>query len=375
MCPCGVVYSVKFNLRAESLRDFTTCFCHGNIFQMLQCMTTQGGWPVMPTADNHWILPSIHMRGGYFIPHQRTSNWLQRGSLGPYNSCLKVIEKLANDQGIKVFSANSYVAHTWFIPSVQNPEQHLLDKADDFQWILAPRALDNMSLGQPVRHYSTVGGSAVLQCSKTSCSACVTWTLERILCKRHSILQLVFNVFFTLEQYALYFVMESAFDFSELDMEHLRRWWCMLLIDNFPVTFEGRRSTKRRLEREDCEDSPRKKDPLAKTAAEILVLSEEEDGEKHPFISSAMAASQWCSAKKMGDKVILPQILSMAPLDREAALHNLGEASNLRDEDSWEDRMDPFMFRFKFESDYLMFFEQCIDKENLKVHACFEERG
>ncbi|KAI4802375.1 hypothetical protein KUCAC02_020216, partial [Chaenocephalus aceratus] len=167
-----------------------------------------------------------------------------------------------------------------------NPEQHLPDKADDF------RALDNRSLGQPVRHHSTVGGSAVLQCSKTSYSACVTWTLERILCKRHS---------------TLYFVMESAFDFSELDMEHLRRWWCMLLIDNFPVTFEGRRSTKRRLEREDCEDSPRKKDPLAKTAAEeILVSSEEEDG-KHPFINSAMAASQWCSAKKMGDKVIARQ--------------------------------------------------------------------
>ncbi|KAK5879877.1 hypothetical protein CesoFtcFv8_022955 [Champsocephalus esox] len=65
----------------------------------------------------------------------------------------------------------------------------------------------------------------------TSYSACVTWTLERILCKRHS------------KQYALYFVMESAFDFSELDMEHLRRWWCMLLIDNFPVTFEGRKTT------------------------------------------------------------------------------------------------------------------------------------
>ncbi|KAK1887998.1 NADH-quinone oxidoreductase subunit C/D [Dissostichus eleginoides] len=110
--------------------------------------------------------------------------------------------------------------------------------------------------------------------------------------------------------------------YSDLNVFHFV--FCMLLIDNFPVTFEGRRSTKRRLEREDCEDSPRKKDPLAKTAAEeILVSSEEEDGEKHPFISSAMAASQWCSAKKMGDKVILPQILSMAPLDREAALHDL----------------------------------------------------
>ncbi|KAJ4945767.1 hypothetical protein JOQ06_023445 [Pogonophryne albipinna] len=282
------------------------------------------------------------------------------------NSCLKVIEKLANDQGIKVFSVNSYVVHTWFIPMLQNPEQHLPDKADDF------RALDNMSLGQPVRHYSTVGGSAVFK--------------NKLLCLCHldpgeNSVQTTFNML----------------DFSELDMEHLRRWWCMLLIDNFPVTFEGRRSTKRRLEREDCEDSPRVSnhdDPPKRSRkgngilqrlwmgikrthwqVEILVSSEEEDGEKQPFISSAMAASQWCSAKKMGDKVILPQILSMAPLDREAALHNLGEASNLRDEDSWEDRMDQFMFRFKFESDYLMFFEQCIDKENLKVHGCFEERG
>ncbi|KAK5885715.1 hypothetical protein CesoFtcFv8_016832 [Champsocephalus esox] len=54
------------------------------------------------------------------------------------NSCLKVIEKLANDQGIKVFSANSYVVHTWFIPMMQNPEQHLPDKEDNFRWILVP---------------------------------------------------------------------------------------------------------------------------------------------------------------------------------------------------------------------------------------------
>ncbi|XP_034082923.1 uncharacterized protein LOC117553203 isoform X4 [Gymnodraco acuticeps] len=324
------------------------------------------------------------------------------------NSCLKVIENLANHQvvklhtfsninvspsvynlfwteittvlqGIKVFLANSYVVHTWFIPSVQNPEQHLPDKADDFQWILVPVwRPGHWTICLLANLFGIIPLLVVLQfCSvQKQVALLVSPGPWREFCANDIQgipRQRACGVFVLM--YALYFVMESAFDFSELDMEHLRRWWCMLLIDNFPVTFEGRRSTKRRLEREDCEDSPRKKDPLAKTAAEILVSSEEEDGEKHPFISSAMAASQWCSAKNMGDKVILPQILSMAPLDREAALLNLGEASNLRDEDSWEDRMDPFMFRFKFESDYLMFFEQYIDKENLKVHTCFEERG
>lgn len=41
-----------------------------------------------------------------------------------------------------------------------------------------------------------------------------------------------------------------------------------------------------------------------------------------------MAASQGCSTKNLGDKVILPKIILMTPLDREAAVLNLSEASN-----------------------------------------------
>ncbi|KAJ4938006.1 hypothetical protein JOQ06_002633 [Pogonophryne albipinna] len=389
MCPCGVVYSVKFNLRAESPRDFTDMLLswkhfpnvtvydyarglasHANCRQPLDPpFHPHEGRLLHPSPENIKLAAERMLRVDLaWLKHRKEeedkdchpitgSASKQRDddpttdssySKGPpiLNSCLK---------GIKVFSANSYVAHTWFIPSVQNPEQHLPDKADDFQWILVPVwHPGHWTICLLANLFGIIPLLVVLQfCSvQKQVALLVSPGPWREFCANDI-------------QYALYF----------LDMEHLRRWWCMLLIDNFPVTFEGRGSSKRRLEREDCEDSPRKKDPLAKTAAEILVSSEEEDGEKHRFISSAMAASQWCSAKNMGDKVILPQILSMAPLDREAALHNLGEASNLRDEDSWEDRMDPFMFRFKFESDYLMFFEQCIDKENLKVHACFEERG
>lgn len=79
----------------------------------------------------------------------------------------------------------------------------------------------------------------------------------------------------------------------------------------------------------------------------------------HPLITSAVVASQWCSTKNFGDKVILPQILSVAPHDREAAVRNFSEASNMMDADNWEERMEPFMVKFKFQSDYVMFYEEC----------------
>ncbi|KAJ4922292.1 hypothetical protein JOQ06_024330, partial [Pogonophryne albipinna] len=103
---------------------------------------------------------------------------------------------------------------------------------------------------------------------------------------------------------------------------HARQFWNLFRVEKYPNIRRQKINQKTtgegRLRRQSQEKGP--------TGKEILVSSEEEDGEKQPFISSAMAASQWCSAKNMGGKVILPQSLSMAPLDREAALHNLGEA-------------------------------------------------
>ncbi|KAI4823843.1 hypothetical protein KUCAC02_012398 [Chaenocephalus aceratus] len=179
MCPCGVVYSVKFNLRAESARDFTDMLLswkhfpnvtvydyarglasHANCRQPLDPpFHPHEGRLLHPSPENIKLAAERKLRLSQVSdsrgsPDERladinnqilthTDFW----TLGRpqdvegmiLNSCLKVIEKLANDQiGIKVFSVNSYVAHTWFIPSVQNPEQHLPDKADDFQWILVP---------------------------------------------------------------------------------------------------------------------------------------------------------------------------------------------------------------------------------------------
>ncbi|KAJ4946996.1 hypothetical protein JOQ06_009038, partial [Pogonophryne albipinna] len=100
-------------------------------------------------------------------------------------------------------------------------------------------------------------------------------------------------------QYALYFVMESAFDFSELDMEHLRRWGCMLLIDNLLSLIDSK-----------AEDQP-KDDWRGKTAKTVP-----------------------------------------------------GKRTH------WQRRLQK-----KFLSALKKRMEYCIDKVNLKVHACFEERG
>ncbi|XP_034060447.1 uncharacterized protein LOC117538676 isoform X2 [Gymnodraco acuticeps] len=42
-------------------------------------------------------------------------------------------------------------------------------------------------------------------------------------------------------QYAWYFAMEASFDFSIHDMSLLRRWWCVILVENFGLEGYGKR--------------------------------------------------------------------------------------------------------------------------------------
>ncbi|XP_058628753.1 uncharacterized protein LOC131538714 isoform X3 [Onychostoma macrolepis] len=48
--------------------------------------------------------------------------------------------------------------------------------------------------------------------------------------------------------YSLSFVTAGAFDFTEPDVPCIRRWWCLLLLENFPLRSDGeRRATKRQM--------------------------------------------------------------------------------------------------------------------------------
>ncbi|XDV21835.1 hypothetical protein PO909_026855 [Leuciscus waleckii] len=50
--------------------------------------------------------------------------------------------------------------------------------------------------------------------------------------------------------YALYVVMGGLFDFAESDMAAVRRWWCLLLLTNYPVKSDAERKLLRKRRKE-----------------------------------------------------------------------------------------------------------------------------
>ncbi|XP_067302268.1 uncharacterized protein [Pseudorasbora parva] len=73
--------------------------------------------------------------------------------------------------------------------------------------------------------------------------------------------------------YALYVVMEGRFDFNESDMLTIRRWWCMLLLNNYPLKSDAERKEllkKRRAERAEVMETPLPVDYMTKMPPEIL---------------------------------------------------------------------------------------------------------
>ncbi|XP_067305511.1 uncharacterized protein [Pseudorasbora parva] len=73
-------------------------------------------------------------------------------------------------------------------------------------------------------------------------------------------------------QYALYVVMGGVFDFAESDMAALRRWWCLLLLTNYPVKSDAERKLlkKRRKEMMTGELKMEDGDYMSKMPPEIL---------------------------------------------------------------------------------------------------------
>lgn len=73
--------------------------------------------------------------------------------------------------------------------------------------------------------------------------------------------------------YALYIVMEGRYDFNESDMLTIRRWWCMLLLTNYPLKSDTERKElrkKRRVERAEVMETPLPVDYLTKMPPDIL---------------------------------------------------------------------------------------------------------
>ncbi len=73
LCPHGVVYSIKFNLRAESPRDFADLLLSWKHIPNVSIYDLHEAWPRMAICVYLQLSRFIHTKGDLLSQHQKTS--------------------------------------------------------------------------------------------------------------------------------------------------------------------------------------------------------------------------------------------------------------------------------------------------------------
>ncbi|XP_067236910.1 structural maintenance of chromosomes protein 5-like [Chanodichthys erythropterus] len=147
--------------------------------------------------------------------------------------------------------------------------------------------------------------------------------------------------------YALYMVFEEPFDFTASDFPLIRKWWCLILMENFAI--------ERKHAAVDVQG------PLSQHDTQIA--------DKEPqIVKDLVTAVGWlrenCHAFR--GRVEEPWYLTLNKEDQEKALLQLDQAKKNGD---IELAKEPFMFRFEFQEDMEVFFQECRDRRRLRINA------
>ncbi|XP_051811227.1 uncharacterized protein LOC127536046 isoform X5 [Acanthochromis polyacanthus] len=76
------------------------------------------------------------------------------------------------------------------------------------------------------------------------------------------------------------------------NMLQIRRWWCLVLLQNFPMLSKEERLQQRKRQRE------------------------QKKLQENPLVRDAMAAARWCGTRTFKGKISLPQVVTMAKEQR-----------------------------------------------------------
>uniref|UniRef100_A0AAV2M5B5 HMG domain-containing protein n=1 Tax=Knipowitschia caucasica TaxID=637954 RepID=A0AAV2M5B5_KNICA len=372
--------SVKFNLRAESPRDFVDLLLSWKHFPNMSVYDYARGLALHanrrqpgifdpfqgrlldPTPENvkqasegkvqlSQVLdetksPTQHLAMVNGIILTRFDFWslgLERDMDGMIlNCCLKVIEKRVE----KVFAADSHVISTWFPPLSLNHMDHLQDDAASLQWIILPVFVPG--------HW-------------TLCTLFTPQGLTKQGCSNNC------GVFVLM--YTLYIVMGANCDFREENMLQIRRWWCLVLLQNFPMPSKETRLQERKRRRkqkgkQDLEVVPPKSIRLSESVSEASAKAESlpevgtGNGEDS-LLMDTLTAARWCGTRSFKGKLYLPQVITMNKEDSLRAVEMLRMCDGL-DEEYKEDLSEPFMFMFSLQADYEEFCKEMMDKRQLQ---------
>ncbi|RXN16478.1 HMG domain-containing 3-like isoform X2 [Labeo rohita] len=144
------------------------------------------------------------------------------------NSCLEVIALVAKERGFDVWTANAYVVVTWLPP-------YNLDPSLSFP-VMKPKDR-HMFFLDSTNPYGLGDERYVKAFSKmTAKIATGTWVLLKNKDMPQQIGGVDCGVFMLM--YALHLTLGAPFDFTSCDMPKIRRWWTLILLENFGVFSE-----------------------------------------------------------------------------------------------------------------------------------------
>uniref|UniRef100_A0AAV2JHQ7 Uncharacterized protein n=1 Tax=Knipowitschia caucasica TaxID=637954 RepID=A0AAV2JHQ7_KNICA len=167
------------------------------------------------------------------------------------------------------------------------------------------------------------------------------------------------------------------------NMLQIRRWWCLVLLQNFPMPSKETRLQERKRRRkqkgkQDLEVVPPKSIRLSESVSEASAKAESlpevgtGNGEDS-LLMDTLTAARWCGTRSFKGKLYLPQVITMNKEDSLRAVEMLRMCDGL-DEEYKEDLSEPFMFMFSLQADYEEFCKEMMDKRQLQVFSGFEMR-
>ncbi|CAI5669788.1 unnamed protein product [Oreochromis niloticus] len=160
---------------------------------------------------------------------------------------------------------------------------------------------------------------------------------------------------------ALYVALDAPFDYTISDMPYLRKWWCLLLMENFDLRSSGKLFAHWREEA---------KAVLEGQHVPIFRLKKhkfQEVSQKPAVVEDLRPAVQWVVQNKalFRGHVTMPKYLSLNQGDQQRVLRDMSE-----EEDTGA--RDLFLFVFQFAEDMELFLKACADEQGLRVSAMFD---
>ncbi|XP_052410192.1 uncharacterized protein LOC127956362 isoform X3 [Carassius gibelio] len=146
--------------------------------------------------------------------------------------------------------------------------------------------------------------------------------------------------------YALHLALGAPFDFTSCDMPKIRRWWTLILLENFGVFSESADTLQEALPH---------REPAELSSSEEL-----------PVIRDMAEAVKWIDSNNhlLRGPVEEPLFLTMTEEEKEKALNDLSEST--------DSSREPFTFLFQFRDDMELVIQECHDKMGLKLNCSFD---